>query len=65
MTDTRYSAVTMIAYVRILKDRLGAGTAVNESVDAKRHFGEPGCIITVFGPRWGPSYVRELSKNDF
>ena len=65
MTDTRHSAVTMKAYVRILKDRLGAGTAVYGSVDAKRRPGEPGGIITVIGPRWGPSYVRELSKTDF
>ena len=28
MTDKRLSAVTMRAYMRILKDRLGAGTAV-------------------------------------
>ena len=65
MTDTRHSAVTTSAYVRILKDRLGAGTAVYGSVDAKRRPGEPGGIITVIGPRWGPSYVRELSKTDF
>ena len=65
MTDTRHSAVTMTLYVRLLRDKFGAGTAVYGLVDAKRCPGDPGGIITVIGPRWGPSYVRELSKTDF
>ena len=36
MTGTRHSAVTMKAYVHLLRDKLGAGTAVYRSVDAKR-----------------------------
>ena len=65
MTDTRHSAVTMKACIRLLRDKLGAGTAVNGSVDAKRRPGEPGGIITVIGLQWGHSYVRELSKTYF
>ena len=65
MIDTRHPAVTLKAYVHLLRNKLGAGTAVYGSIDMKRRPGEPGGIITVIGPRWGPSYVRELSKTDF
>ena len=35
MTDTRRSAVIMKAFVRLLRNKLGAGTAVYGSVDGK------------------------------
>ena len=55
MIKTSHSAATLKEYVRLLRDKLGAGTAVNRSVDVKPRPREPGGIITIIG-------VRELSK---
>ena len=44
------------AYVWLLWEQLGAGTALNGSADADRRPGEPGVLITMIEPRWGPSY---------
>ena len=64
LIDTRHSAAGLKAYVQLLRERLGARTAVYGSADASRKPDETGGLITIIGPRWGPSYERNASKTD-
>ena len=50
LTDTRHSATGLKAYVQLIRERLGAGTAVYGTADASRKTGEQGGLITNIGP---------------
>ena len=51
LMGTRHSAIRLRAYVQLLYERLGAGTAVYKSADASRKTGGPEGLITIIWPR--------------
>ena len=63
-TDTRHSKNMAKSLKRRFVHRLGAGTKVYCSVDSRRKPGEPGGIVVIIGPKWGPSYLHNDSRTD-
>ena len=64
LIDTRHSPQTARSFRRIFVQRLGAGSQLYFSKDPNRRPGEPGGIICVVSPTWGPSYLPQHSRSD-